>query len=495
MRHTKGTLEPKFIGMLAVSIFVLVGGLVTSFIFDSVLAAVIATICALVAWFVPVLLTVRYHDRAKLLAMASKSDVKAILAKVEETRVKESRHEYHQELALQRIEGKLRSVHVLSASGTDQGPETELDILFVTSNGAGLGHLSRLSAIAKHLPADRSVEFLTMSTAYERMTDSGFTVHYFPSSDAVGETPETWNPIFQRFFLSLMLRLRPRIVVFDGTWVYTGVTDVCRTFGIPLVWVQRGMWRHDVDESSVQRHNAKAVVDHVIIPGDFAGAESVDVGKGVDPHYVEPIVMTESHEVVSRKEACEALGLVPENRYVLLSLGGGSISDPDSVAYETLELLKEHASELKPVQVVSPLAKISTDQIPGLIQVSAYPIMRYARAFDAMVAAAGYNSAQEAVSMQLPSILVPNVNTVTDDQSRRARLLAAQGLCWSVGDGADLGQAVNQMADAQERQQMHARLSAVRQSNGAIKAAAIIDAIYRHSGWPGSATTLGLRRG
>lgn len=495
MSQPHGTRDPRFIGMLGASIIVLVGGLATSFFFDSALAAVIATACALVAWIVPVLLTVRYRDRAKLLAMASKSDIKAVIEKIEETRAKESRHEYRQERALQRIEDNLRSVHVLSASGTDQGQKTGLDILFVTSNGAGLGHLSRLSAIAKHLPDDRSVEFLTMSTAYERMADSGFTVHYFPSGDAVGETPETWNPVFQRFFLGLVLRLRPRIVVFDGTWVYTGVTDVCRTFGIPLVWVQRGMWRHDVDENSVQRHNAKAVVDHVIIPGDFAGAESVDVGNGIDPHYVEPIVMTEFHEIVSREEACEALGLDPEDRYVLLSLGGGSISDPDSVAYETLELLKERASELKPVQVVSPLAKNSTDQIPGLIQVSAYPIMRFASAFDAMVAAAGYNSAQEAISMRLPSILVPNVNTITDDQSRRARLLAEQGLCWSVGDGTDLGQAVNRLADAEERRQMHGRLSAMHQSNGATKAAAIIDAIYHHSGWPGSATTLDLRRG
>ncbi|MDN5746542.1 MAG: hypothetical protein L0H31_15690 [Nocardioidaceae bacterium] len=417
-----------------------------------------------------------------------------MIAKVDETRAKESRHEYHQERSLERIEDELRRVHVLSASGTDQGGEPELDILFVTSNGAGLGHLSRLSAIAKHLPDDRSIEFLTMSTAYERMADSGFTVHYFPSGDAVGESPETWNPIFQRYFLGLVRRLRPRLVVFDGTWVYMGITDVCRTFGIPLVWVQRGMWRHDVDKNSVQRHNAKSVVDHVIIPGDYAGTETVDLGKGIDPHYVGPIVMIEPDEVLDRPDACAALGLDPEGTHVLLSLGGGSISDPDSIAHEAFALLQENAATLTPVQVVSPLAE--PGECPrGLIRVSAYPVMRYARAFDATITAAGYNSVQEVVSIQLPSILVPNVKTITDDQSRRAHRLAEQGLCWVAEDSAGLRRAIELLSDERKRQTMRARQGHVDDADGASQAAHIVEQIWARSGWQQRADTLQGRQG
>lgn len=494
MSQSSGAVSTRFIGLLAVSAIVLVGGIIAAFLLESPAAAVIATVAILAAWFVPVLLAVRYRDRAKLLSLASKADVKAVTAKVDETRAKESRHEYHQERSLERIENGLRRVQVLSASGTDQVTEPQLDILFVTSNGAGLGHLSRLSAITKHLPADRSVEFLTMSTAYEQMADSGFTVHYFPSGDAVGEPPETWNPAFQRYFLSLVHRLRPRIVVFDGTWVYTGITDVCRTFGIPLVWVQRGMWRHEVDESSVQRHNAKAIVDHVIIPGDYAGTETVDVGKGIDPHYVGPIVMTEPHEVVSRQEACSTLGLDPEDTHVLLSLGGGAISDPDSIAHEAFALLREQAATLTLVQVVSPLATAGECPL-GLIQVSAYPVMRYARAFDGMITAAGYNSAQEAVCMRLPSILVPNLNTVTDDQSRRAHRLANQGLCWVAEDPAELRRAAEFLADADQRRAMKGRQEQVADANGASQAARVVEEICRQSSWRQRVDTIQSRQG
>ncbi|MGO2859767.1 MAG: glycosyltransferase [Brevibacterium sp.] len=492
MSQPAGTTSPKFGGILAGSAIVLATGIIAAVAFDSSFGVAVSTLCILGAWFVPVVLAVRYRDRAKLIAVASKSDVKAVGVKVDESRAKESRHEYHQERSLQRIEDRVRQVHVLSTGAPDHGGRSRLDILFVTSNGAGLGHLSRLAAIANHLPRDRSIEFLTMSTAYERMADQGFTVHYFPSGDAVGEPPETWNPIFQRYFQQLVTELRPSVVVFDGTWVYSGLTDVCRTFGITLVWVQRGMWREAVDENSVQRHNAKSVADHVIIPGDFAGPESVDLGGGIEPHYVGPIMMTEPHDVLSREDACAGLGLDPEGSYVLLSLGGGSISEPDSIAHVAFGLLREHAETMTPVQVVSPLA-VAGNCPPGLIRVSAYPVMRYARAFDAMITAAGYNSAQEAVAMGLPSILVPNLNTITDDQSKRAHLLADRGLCWAVGESTDLRAAVIRLADSSERDRMRDRLATAGRPTGGAEAAAIIDGILEHAGWPELAARLERR--
>lgn len=483
----------KFVGLLATSALAMIVGVGTVLFVDAQAAVALGAVLIVGAWFIPVVFALRYRDRAKLLRLASKADVNAVIAKVEETRIKESRHEYHQERSLERIEDELRRVHVLSATGFDPSEVGDLDVLFVTSNGAGLGHISRLTAIAKHLPVNRTVEFLTMSKAYERMADSGFTFHYFPSGDAVGEPPEMWNPIFRQYFLGLVRQIKPRLVVFDGTWVYTGITDVCRTFGIPVVWVQRGMWKRDVDGASIQRHNSKSVVDHVIIPGDYAGWEAVDIGKGIEPYYVGPIVMTEKHEIQDRGAACEALGLDPKKRYVLLNLGGGAISDPDSVAYEALELIQEYAHDLSPVQTVSPLAE-PTACPPGLTRVSAYPVMRFIRAFDAMVAAAGYNSTQEVVCMGIPSILVPNVSTITDDQARRARQLADQGLCWVAEGPSEMRNAVEQLADDEKRSVIRERLELIEAPTGASEAAAVVDSICEQSGWLNRATTLnGLR--
>ncbi|MDN6747838.1 MAG: hypothetical protein L0L93_12715, partial [Brevibacterium sp.] len=74
------------------------------------------------------LFAVRYRDRAKLVQLASKADVSAVIAKVDETRAKESRHEYHQERSLERIEDELRQVHVLSTTELDQDETSGLDV-------------------------------------------------------------------------------------------------------------------------------------------------------------------------------------------------------------------------------------------------------------------------------------------------------------------------------------------------------------------------------
>src|SRR5699024_11014154 len=161
---------------------------------------------------------------------------------VEDARAKQSRHEYHQERSLDRIEAELRRLNITSGSEALSLQGEGIDVLFVTSNGAGLGHISRLLAVAKQLPSTRSVAFLTMSTAYRQVADTGTRVHYFPSSDAAGVEPRTWNPVFRGHFLRLVRTVKPRVVVFDGAWVYTGITDVCRALDIPLVWMQRGMW-------------------------------------------------------------------------------------------------------------------------------------------------------------------------------------------------------------------------------------------------------------
>lgn len=476
--------------MLMLSAVLLTCGIALLLLGRPLILVALATGAVAASWLIPVLLVVRSRARASGATKAELQQLQRVVVdKVEEIRAKQSRHEYYQELSLQRIEDGLRRLSTLNPKDLMQITEPGVDVLFVTSNGAGLGHISRLSAIAKHLPASRSVEFLTMSTAYKQVAGSGITINYFPSSDAVGEPPATWNPIFRTYFHRLVQRAQPRVVVFDGTWVYTGITDVCRALGIPLVWVQRGMWKPHVDAASVQRHNAKSVADHVIVPGDFAGSETVDVGKGLEPHYVGPILMTNREDLLPRDEACVGLGLDPTERYVLLNFGGGAISDPDSIAHEALVLLQQFSPHLTPIQVVSPLAA-KMEEVPGLRRISAYPVMSNARAFDLMISAAGYNSVQEAVSLGVPTILVPNGETRTDDQVRRARGIASQGLCLLAETARELQTAIEHMADTDRWQAQRDRLGLVETPQGAAEAADVLEKIWEQASWPLKAETL-----
>ena len=60
---------------------------------------------------------------------------------------------------------------------------------------------------------------------------------------------------------------------------------------------------------------------------------------------------------MSRDAACTALGLDPKHRYVLLNLGGGGVSDPESIATAFHQILSERSSGIIPVQVISPLSE------------------------------------------------------------------------------------------------------------------------------------------
>ncbi|MFB9069916.1 glycosyltransferase [Citricoccus parietis] len=77
---------------------------------------------------------------------------------------------------------------------------------------------------------------------------------------------------------------------------------------------------------------------------------------------------------------------------------------------------------------------------------SAYPLARYYRAFEFAVTAAGYNSVQEAIALDLPSILLPNDRTVTDDQVRRALSVDEEGLARTVRSAEGLREAITAQA-------------------------------------------------
>lgn len=479
--------------VLGACVVALVVGLALVLLTDAALNLALGVALITGAWIPPVLYAVRYRTRAQFRPTASADDVrkaqKATVSSVENTRKALTTSQARQDRTLVRIEQHLRSLTADSQARSFQVGESGIDVLFVTSNGAGLGHISRSLAIARQLPEAKTCEILTLSKAYRQVAGQGVTIHYFPSSGATGETSLDWNRHFRAYLLRLMEKARPGIVVFDGTWVYTAITEVCRMRGTRLVWMQRGMWQKEVDATSVQRHAAAKVVDHVIVPGDYAEKEYVDSGPGIVPKYVGPIVMTSEEDLVSRDAACTALGLDPKHRYVLLNLGGGGVSDPDSIATTFHQILAERSSGIIPVQVISPLSDTRI-QAGGTVHVNAYPIMKYARAFEFMISAAGYNSAQESVSLGIPTILVPNTKTRTDDQVRRADLLAAQGLCLTAKERTEMDEAVVRMLDPASRAMIRRQLEMLEKPSGASEAAAHIEELLAATAWVSKTATL-----
>ncbi|KKO15045.1 hypothetical protein V520_14495 [Pseudomonas putida KG-4] len=98
----------------------------------------------------------------------------------------------------------------------------------------------------------------------------------------------------------------------------------------------------------------------------------------------------------------------------------------------------------------------------------------YFSAFDLVVCAAGYNSVCEVVYHNVPTILIPNVSTKSDDQVKRAEMSALFGiLALKEPLGSDMFlDFVSRLIDGQDNNTPDWKVS--RMVNGADKASHVI---------------------
>lgn len=406
-----------------------------------------------------------------------------VIAEIRDVRLKQSRHEYKQELLLDRIDSAsttlMGDVDSLSAEavvpaldripwhgGGDRGPK----ILFLTSNGSGMGHLSRCLAVA--LEAEKvgyRTAILTLSTAYQVVRDSGYPVMYHPSATVSPWSLPVWNRSFARFLHRRLTEDRPDIVIFDGTAVYRGVTQVCRRLEIPLIWMRRGMWKSDV--TRVQYDRPFEVADFVVVPGEVTGALTPDQN---DVQYVGPVSQADQFTIHDPLEAKRSLGLDPQGNYALVQVGSAQMSGGPAVG-AIVDAIKESAAGVVPVVMVSPVSEVEPE-VPGAIVVHGrYPLAPYLRAFDFAVTSAGYNSVHENLATGLPAAYLPNTAAVTDDQTARAELVAESGLGFVVHNELELREAVQTLSEPREVALIRDSLAAEVPADGART---IVDSLH-----------------
>lgn len=361
---------------------------------------------------------------------------KSLVRELRDMRQKQSRHEYIQEQLLARIDNQAATLlgdldAMVSADDVSDAERVEWSgktgkgpkILFITSNGSGMGHLSRCLAIASQVQRDGCLTaILTMSTAYRVVREAGYPVMYHPSSAAGPWSIAVWNRIFARNLHRIVKCGRPDVIVFDGTAVYKGVTQVSRRLEIPLVWLRRGLWKEEV--SREQYDNPFNVADHVVVPGEVHGPLASEQS---DINYVGPISQANQLSILDPTDAKRALGLDPFKRFILVQVGTAKIEDRSAVEV-ALEAIKDSKMPLEPVVLVSPIAA-HNPVVPGATVIHGrYPLVPYLKAFDLAICSAGYNSVHENLGVGLRAIYIPNSSTVTDDQEARAKMVEKYGM-------------------------------------------------------------------
>lgn len=350
--------------------------------------------------------------------------------------------------------------------------------LLITSNGAGMGHLTRMLAVALAAGDPRRCTIMSMSVALPVVIDQGIRGEYCPSVDRGWFTGPQWHRYLADRIVALATEVGAEVIAFDGVAPYRGVALAAeRLPDVALVWMRRGLWRPGANQAQIE---TSSWFDLIVEPGDLAQAADRGATAGrTDAVQIPPVSMLDVLEPLPRDQARAELGLVGDGPTLLVTLGSGRLGEVAAPGQVVLEAALEHPGW----QIALTRSAIATQEIPVAahdrvhLLAGVYPLVRYLNAFDAVVSAAGYNAVHEFVSGGLPTLLIPNPATRTDDQLGRAQQLAAEGLALAVTpeNPDELAAAVRDLLTEQTRTWLSesvADLDAERRGGGAQRAQA-----------------------
>ena len=376
-------------------------------------------------------------------------------------------HEAHRGRLLELI-GPPEGVKQSRPSGSGKPATSERPkLLLISSNGSGMGHLTRLMAYARRAEPDLSPHFLSLSQAVWVVTQYGFSFEYLPSLKATGLTSRYWRDLFTERVADVVRRLRPEVVVFDGTRPYDGIPDVRELYPeARWVWSRRGMWRRGMQTENLAR---TAWFDDVLSPGEFAEAYDRGATSKAAGVRVGAVTLLDTQELEDRDTARRVLGLPLDQRLALVA----SASDDGNYTKQETAAVLEALRRLGVGICVTQTEIARSFRARGdLHVVREFPLSRLFRAFDLAVSAAGYNSFHELLRFGIPTLFIPKLTTSLDDQLGRARFAADQGLAHML-ERAGVDALTPQLCDLLERgEAMVAKVSSVDRGNGAATAAA-----------------------
>lgn len=290
----------------------------------------------------------------------------------------------------------------------------------MSTNGAGLGHLTRCLAYARQMTDNVKPIFFSLASAVDLIEKMGFAADYFVSPNWSAASSAIWNQELCVRLGIFLEQVRPEVIVFDGTWPYQGFVAACKRYGdAKLVWSSRGLYQYGKETQFPDLD----LFDLIIRPSEIGESRcEVSYESGKREMVIPPVCVLNDDELLERAQARTTLGLSQDSKYALFSLGAGNINNLSGMVPDLIHHFRADGVEV--LWAKNPMSHKDLVLPDGVRSISEYPLARYLRAFDVFVGAAGYNTCCEVVQTQVPSLLIPNVETALDDQYKRAMLVA-----------------------------------------------------------------------
>ena len=354
---------------------------------------------------------------------------------------------------------------------------TKPTIILATSNGVGMGHLARASALAISLKEIANPIIVSMAGGIAEIP--GFMdirCEYIPGKDRMWMSREKWDIYLRDRLLALVEETNAKVLTFDGVVPYPGVIAAKNSNpDLKLVWVRRGLWQKKPQRFVLGLQSA--MMDKIIEPGDIARA--YDFGPTAtrdDAVLTSPVSLFRKEDAMTREDARRALGLDLNRPTVLVQLGTG-----DSDVNEKMTAALSGLLGWKDLQVIltkAPIDKDGKSLAPeglDLKVVRYFPLAKVLHAFDAGICATGYNGVHELLPAQLPTVFVSNIRG-TDDQEARAKWCNDFGFALRAdqADHDDITAKVKMLQDPEVRARLSAKCAELPDTSGGDEIAAML---------------------
>lgn len=356
------------------------------------------------------------------------------------------------------------------------GPESQArpkTVLFVSSNGVGLGHLTRQLAIADASPPDIQPVFFTLSQGMRLAAEAGYPVEYRPFHRSSKANVQSWNDAISQELAQAISFYGAETLVFDGNMPYGGLITAIEQFpNLKSIWIRRGFWA-DLHAEALERATH---FDAVIEPRDLAAAfDHGPTRSARDSAFETPPIVRTAGMRQDKAASRRALGLDPDKIVGALSLGSGSNFDLGEVRRSVIDCLASK-TDVELVEVVSPIAADSPPPANGVRQIERYPLFPLLNGFDFIISTCGYNTFHEVILSGLPAIFVPNEAEEMDLQLRRAKFgeIAGANLLIRASMLHHVPRVLARILEEDCRARLRARATGLWATNGAGVAAGFI---------------------
>jgi UDP-N-acetylglucosamine:LPS N-acetylglucosamine transferase len=350
-------------------------------------------------------------------------------------------------------------------------------IILATSNGIGMGHLARATAIAEELKGiARPVLVSVAGGIAEIPSTTGIPCEYIPGKTRRWMPAHRWDRYFRDRLIAIADETGASVISFDGVVPYPGfIATTLKRPDLTIVWVRRGLWQKNVLRFALPFQSR--LVDLIIEPGDIA--REFDHGPTAhrkDATLTSPVSLYSKSRALSREAARKTLGLHADRPAVLVQLGTG-----DSDMNEKMRAALSGLLAWQGVQVVltkDPVDAQGKSLVPEGLEIKVqryFPLADVLAAFDGAIAATGYNSVHELLPAQIPTVLISNIRG-TDDQDARAKWCHDYGYALRADHAnlADITATVARLSDAAVRQSLHNKCAELSNTNGGSEIAQIL---------------------